>query len=164
MAALRKKPKKAAKKSQSKAEHPRKRGRTPAQLDRQSEIFDMSVCELLSYRQIIAAFKERGESLSMDTVVADIRHEEQRRADELGARRETEKARSVAFYESVQREGMRLAKKSDDAFMQPLARGLDSAVKARERIDKILGLDAPTKVELGIQSLLESLDVPADKA
>lgn len=36
-------------------------------------------------------------------------------------------------------------------------RSLDAALKAQERIDKIRGIDAPTKVELGVVGLIDAL-------
>lgn len=149
----------------------RTRARTPVQLQRQERVFDLAVVSGKSYRLIA---KELG--IALETVVSDMRHEEARRAEELTARRETEKARAVAFYDEVAREGMRLARRSDETVefggdgphagvaspYSSLARGLDAAIKARERVDKILGLDAPTRVEVGLQGLLDALDVPPD--
>ena len=40
---------------------------------------------------------------------------------------------------------------------------LDAMLKARERIDKILGIDAPTRIDIGLTSLLEALAPPPDK-
>lgn len=164
------------------------RPRTPHQLDRQEKCFTLSI-EGKSYRTIAAEMK-----IDMKTVMTDVAAEQQRRADELGARRETEKARAVATYENVIRRAVMKSEVMDriaDAAMadvehareqerrrvdngeRPPAyeeqrdfgfkcndRTLDAILKARERIDKVLGVDAPTKVDLGLSALLEALDVP----
>jgi hypothetical protein len=147
---------------------PRARARTARQLERQERVFVRSVVDGLPYRAIAA---ELGVCLS--TIVKDIRHEEERRAEELGERREVEKARAIAIYERVILEGLRLARKADESVeyggdgagpagvaapFASLARGLDSAVRARERIDKILGVDVPTKVDSAMEKLLQALD------
>ncbi|TAM90621.1 hypothetical protein EPN42_05620 [bacterium] len=143
------------------------RTRTPAQLERQERVFELSVMDGKTVRAIAAEV-----GISQDTVISDLRHEGQRRSDEIAERREVEKARAVSFYSHVAQEGLRLAAEADGveeiggSDEQPprlvskaaLARGLDSAIKARERIDKILGIDAPTKVEVGIEKLLQAFD------
>ncbi len=143
------------------------RARTQYQLDRQSECFMLSV-EGWSIRAIA-----QNKSLACNTVLADIKAEQAVRADQIRERAESEKARSVSFYESVAKRAIRKAEVCD-RILDSIASGgdakltekyLDTAIKARERIDKILGLDAPTKVEIGIATLIESLiDVPDDDA
>jgi hypothetical protein len=142
--------------ARSKAERP-SRARTSKQLERQEKVFNLSVLEDKSYREISAEL-----GIAMQTVVDDMRHEALRRADEIAARRDTELARGIAFYDRAVKKGMQLAEKSTEAFMQPLARGLDSAIKARERIDKLLGLDAPTRVDVAVQGLVEALTTIQD--
>lgn len=151
----------------AKQNSPRARARTARQLDRQGRIFERSVVDQVPYRSIAKEF-----GVCVATVVKDVRHEEARRADELGERREVEKARAIAVYERVILEGFRLAKKADEtvefggedagssgvaAPFASLARGLDSVVRARERIDKILGTDAPTKTDLAMEQLLAAM-------
>ena len=149
---------------------PRVRPRTPQQLKRQEEVFLANVIEGKTVRQLAAQFK-----ISQETVISDIRHEEKRRADENAARRDTDKARSTSFYEHVAAEALRLAAQADGIEVigtesedpndrppklvskQGLVRALDSAIKARERIDKLLGLDAPTKIDVAVQGLVEAL-------
>jgi len=146
-----------------------KNRRTPQQLERQERVFNLSVIENKTIREIAAE-----ESINPATVMSDLRHEEQRRADEISERRELEKARAISFYSHVAQEGLRLAAQADgieeigggDDDEKPprlvskaaLARGLDSAIKARERQDKILGIDAPTKLDVGLQLLADALN------
>lgn len=154
---------KPAKKGAETGQTPTPRARTPQQLARQERAFAMSVLGGQSVRDIAAAL-----GIDKDTAAADIRHEEQRRADELGVRRENEKARSVAFYESVADLALKRAAVSDEILVQirdgtecekkVSDRSYGDAIKARERIDKILGVDAPTRVDLGLQQLLDALD------
>jgi hypothetical protein len=147
----------------------RTRARTPQQLDRQEKAFKLSVEEGKTVRAIAAELH-----VNKDTVVEDIRCESLRRAEENAARREVDRARSIAFYERAAAEGLRLAEQSDGiesigveggeddppprlVSKQGLIRGLDSAIKARERIDKLLGLDAPIKVETDVDKLVAAL-------
>jgi len=108
--------------------------------------------------------REIGKELGIDKDTASkyIRDEEKRRGQELSDARDAHTARAVAFYSAVATKGIKLAEKAEEAFMQPLARGLDSAIHARERIDKLLGLDAPTKVDVGLQKLVDALTVGGD--
>jgi transposase len=131
--------------------------RTAAQLDRQEKVFDRNVMFGRTIRQLAAEF-----GISPETVISDLRHEEQRRSKENAARRSADLARSLSFYDGViaiaqeksklydtllgERDG---AKISDHT--------LDAMLKARERQDKLLGLEAPTKVDLGIQALLAAI-------
>ncbi len=55
---------------------PQSRSRTPVQLARQKRVFDLSVFERKTYRQIAAALL-----ISLETVVLDIRCESKRRYD-----------------------------------------------------------------------------------
>jgi transposase len=144
---------------------PTKRRRTAAQLERQEKHFNMSVLDGLTYREIKAKT-----GASLETIVADIREEALRRADELGDRRESEKARSVAFYESIKVKALRKSELNDKILEKILAgeggkvsdRSLEAALKAQERIDKIQGVDAPTKVDLGLQQLIDAINSDAD--
>ncbi|MDB5069607.1 MAG: hypothetical protein JWM87_718 [Candidatus Eremiobacteraeota bacterium] len=139
------------------------RARTAQQLERQEKAFLASVIDGKSVREIAAEL-----GVDKDTVVSDIRHEEQRRADENAERREADKARSIAFYETVARRALRRAEISDEILEQirdgaecekkVSDRSFDAALKARERIDKLIGLDAPTKVDLGLQQLMDALE------
>ena len=114
----------------------------------------------MSLRQIAVELK-----IDKDTANRYVNAEAERRAEELGERRETEKARAVSFYTGVI---VRALKKSDlnDQITEKILNGedmkvtdrsLDAALKARERIDKILGVDAATKIDTGLQALIEAL-------
>ncbi len=157
-----------AKKAAEQSRAPRTRPRTPRQLKRQEDVFLANVIEGKTVRALAAQFK-----ISQETVISDIRHEEQRRADENASRRETDKARSIAFYERVGSRALKRAEVSDEILVQIRDgaecekkvndRSFEAAIKARERIDKLLGLDAPTKVDLAVQGLVEALTaIPED--
>lgn len=136
-------------------ESSRPKGKRSPELTRslQEQAFYLNVVEGLSYRSI-------GERLNInkDTAHAYVRAESARRREDIEAAREDEQARSLAFYDHVAAKGIEMAAKADGPFMQPLIKGLDSAIRARERRDKLLGLDAPTKVDVGLQVLIDALD------
>lgn len=140
------------------ARNPGKRG---AELTRalQEQAFFLNVIEAKSCRQIAEVM-----GIAPDTASKYIRAEGKRRAADLEATYESEKARSIAFYDEVAARGLTLAQKADDAFMQPLIKGLDSAVHARERRDKILGLDAAVKIDAGLQPLIDALTSAGDES
>lgn len=123
--------------------------RTPAQLERQERVFNMSVMQGLSARKIAEILQ-----LDSKTVIKDLRSEEARRSEELGDRREAEKARAVAFYEGIANRAISIA-------LSPQMPGdsgrLSEALKARERIDKIIGIDAPVQIEAGLGAFLDAL-------
>ena len=118
----------------------------------QEQAFYLNVVEGKTCREIGDILK-----ITKDSASRYIRAEAERRSSEIAADRERLKAESVAFYDEMAALGVELAKKSEGAFMQPLIKGLDSALKARERRDKILGLDAPTKVDIGLEGLVNAL-------
>ncbi len=126
--------------------------RTPAQLERQERVFALSVMHGQTVRQIAKLLK-----IDLGTVLRDIRAEEARRSEELGERREGEKARAVAFYEGVADKALRIAANPK---MPGDSGRLTDALKARERIDKIIGLDAPVQMEVGIAAFLDALKPP----
>ncbi len=128
--------------------------RTPRQLDRQERIFNLSVLGRKTVREIAAEL-----DVSTHTVVADLRCEQERRSEELGERREIEKACAVAFYQHIAAEGMRAAESTPDI------KGLDIAIRARTRIDAILGLNVKTpEVDSRLQLLVDALKLPDDDA
>ena len=150
----------------------RARERTAQQLERQENVFRMSVVQMKTTREIAKEL-----SISQQTVTSDIRHEAARRADEIKERRAEELARSVSVYQNVQRLALNKGQRYDKVVEKMLDGGgekggrasvtdrtLDSIISAQERIDKLLGLDAPTKVEVGLSALLDALTVPDDKA
>lgn len=122
--------------------------RTSRQLERQERVFALSVLSGKTVREIAAEL-----DISAHTVLADLRCEQDRRSEELGERREVEKARAIAFYQHVIAEGLRAADGSLDA------KGLFVAIRARTRIDAILGLDAPEKISVDgtLQTLVAAL-------
>jgi hypothetical protein len=85
--------------------------------------------------------------LAPSTVVQHLHEEELRRADELVTRRQEEKARAVGFYSIVACKAIGIAERAQ----QPGDSGrLAEAIKARLRIDRIIGLDAPSRVDVGL--------------
>lgn len=133
------------------------RTRTPQQLERQEKAFHYSVVDGKTYREIALLL-----GCDKDTVTKDIRAEQERRSEEIAERREVEKARAVAFYERVIGKAMVKSDILDGLLLTPGSKvndhSLEAAIKARERIDKVLGIDAPTKIDLGVQTLLDALD------
>lgn len=137
--------------------------RTAQQLARQERCFTLSVMQNRTIRQIAAEV-----GIDTKTVMKDIRAEEQRRADEIADRREMEKARAVTFYGDIAKRALKKSDKHDEFIQRILNdpdfegkindRSLQDAISARERIDKILGIDAPTKVDLGLQALVDALN------
>lgn len=115
--------------------------------------FLMSIVDGMSTREIGAVL-----DIDHHTAAKYIREESARRAKSLDATREQMVAEAVAFYDEASSLGIELARKSTDAYMQPLVKGLDAAIKARERKDKILGLDAPVKVDMGLQELVNAIN------
>lgn len=128
----------------------RERARTALQLERQEKIFVLNVIGGKSHREIAALLK-----IDKKTVASDIKAEAKRRAGEIAERRETEQAMHLARVDGFYFRSMELA-------MVAGSGALGAAGKALEMRAKILGLDAPTKVELGLQTLLDALDVPPD--
>lgn len=120
--------------------------RTALQLDRQEQVFRMRVIERMTVRQVAAELK-----ISQQTVIDDERAELQRRADEIENRREVEKAAHLALIDDLYLESMN----AKDA---PGTGALGAAAKAIEMRAKILGLDAPTKIDIGVQTLVDALD------
>lgn len=155
------------------------RARTPQQLARQERSFILSVVEGKSVREIAAELH-----VDKDTIVKDIRHESERRSAELADQREVEKARSIAVYRHViklalakgarydqvvklitgeieidpETEEERQKKGTGGGKASVTDRTLGDIVAAQTRIDKLLGVDAPTRVDLGLQQLIDALE------
>lgn len=124
--------------------------RTPAQLERQEKVYELSVCYGLTVRQIAATLQ-----ISLETVIADLRIEHKRREDEDPDRRARALRESVDFYTNVAREALTIAKKGR---MPGDSGRLGDAIKARERIDKLYGNDSPTKIDHGFRELEDALN------
>jgi hypothetical protein len=102
------------------------------------------------------------------TIMLDLKVEGELRAEELGDRRSTEIARAVDFYTDIIRRCLERAEVSDEilvkirdnyAFEGRVSdRSLQEALNARERIDKVLGVEAAVKIDVGMQPLLAALD------
>ena len=127
------------------------RARTPAQLERQEKAYHASVVLQMSHRAIAKELK-----VDKDTIADDIRHESRARVEANAANREYNQANALAMLAEVIRRALRR-----DSRGQVGDRSLDTIVRAQEQIHKLLGLDAPTKVEVGIQDFLKAFEVPA---
>jgi len=141
---------------------PKARRRTPAQCERQFRAFQLSVVDSKTVREIAAEL-----GVDKATIVSDIRHEGERRADAIAERRSNEIGRSVSVYEAIFAKAMRKSAMAD-ALVAKIIKGegkgikvsdrhLDAALKARERIDRVLGLEAAIKVDAGLNTLLDAL-------
>lgn len=152
----------------------RNNGRTKRTLYQEARMEEMFMLHLQGY-----TYRQLGEKFgcSSATICNDLRREEAKRAAELGERREHETARAVATYEDIYRRALVKSEMYDKIVSQAIEpmspeellasakqqsrvtdHALEAALKARERIDKILGIDSPTKVEVGVQALLDALD------
>lgn len=128
---------------------PRVRPATPLQLVRQEKALYLKFAENMSTRAIA---KKLG--VDQKTIIQDIHSEAARLHDELKGEGGLSAARgeAIAFYSHVMSEALKRAKKAFGS------RCYDSALKARERIDKLLGLDEAVKLDIGIQPLLDAID------
>jgi hypothetical protein len=106
----------------------------------------------MTVRQVAAKLK-----ISQDTVIADEKAELERRADEIEGRRDVELAAHLSLVDDLYLESMK--RKGT-----PGTGALGAAAKALEMRSKLLGLDAPTKVEIGIQQLVDALAIPDDES
>lgn len=133
---------------------------TPLQREQQEKAFYLSL-EGRSVREIAAEL-----DLGYSTAAKYVRIEEERRQKQTDADRERNTMRAIETYETIKR---RAFKKSDriDELMESAVAGenvrvtdhsLDPALKAQERIDRIRGIDAPLKVDAGIEKLVSALD------
>jgi len=128
----------------------RARRRTEAQLERQNRVFNLHI-EGKTHREIKAEL-----GISLETVVSDIRHEAVRRAEENAEVREEQQAVQLARMDSLYRDA---AKRFD----VPGSSSLPTAAKVLEMRAKLLGLDAPLKVEGALTVLAESLAEDDDR-
>lgn len=136
--------------------------RTTKQLARQNDVYNRRIAG--------QTINEIADDLGIDrkTVMRDERCEGELRAKELGERRSTEKAKAVNFYEHVASRALKRANVADEILEKirdniefegkVTDRSLDTALHARERIDKVMGVEEAVKVDLGIQPLLDALD------
>ena len=121
------------------------RKRNLVQLARQEKAFELVVLAGKTIRQAAAEI-----GCNPETVLSDLKHEASRREAELGDLRESEKARHLAMVEDLYQKSLTLA-------AMPGTGAIGAAAKALEMRAKLLGLDAPTKVDLGLQTLVEAL-------
>jgi DNA-binding CsgD family transcriptional regulator len=127
-----------------------KRSRTAPQLSRQEQVFKLRVIDRMTVRQVAEKL-----NISLETVLADERAELERRAEEIEERREVETAAHLALVDDLYRQAM--SRKGT-----PGTGALGAAAKALEMRAKLLGLDAPTRVEVGVSQLIEALAIPDD--
>lgn len=139
-----------------------KNRRTPYQLVRQERAFMLHIGGN-SIRKIAAAL-----CVAKGTIVADLYAEGRRRAEELGERREFELVRAIATYELILRKSCARSDAYDtllQEFIDGKRNGLPSfndtalkqALKARARIDRLLGLDVQQKTDERLDAFLDAL-------
>lgn len=149
MAPKKKTDEKPASQAATKAERTGTSSRTPAEMKRllrQEEVFRKRIIER---RTVRAVAEEMG--LCLQTVIDDCKAELQRRADELADRRETEKVEQLSMVEDLYLQSLAMRE-------VPGSGALGAAGKALEMRARILGLDAPTKVDVGLQKLFAAFD------
>jgi hypothetical protein len=133
-----------------------KNRRTAVQLERQEKAFLLNVIECRTIRQVAIDL-----GVSQETVISDIRHEMELRAKENESRREHDTAVSIARYQGVITKAEKKSELYDGiagAGGKVVDHSLDAILKAQERIDKLLGLEAPSRIDLGLSTLLEAID------
>jgi hypothetical protein len=124
----------------------RTRARTPKQIERQEQVFALSVLHGKSHRAIAATLK-----VNKKTVSRDIEEEAQRRADEIEHRRDVEQAMHLARIDHLYRRGLDLAG-------TPGAGGLAAAGKALEMRARMLGLEKAPPVDDFREQLLRAME------
>jgi hypothetical protein len=134
---------------------------TPRQRELREKAFYLHI-EGHSYRAI-------GQILEIhpDTAGKYVRAEYELRVVEFDKNRDEATFRAWAFYESVKRRAIKRAEAYDAAMGAGTAKGLSdnsfmAALKAQERIDKILGVDSPSKLDDSLRRLAEALQEPDD--
>jgi IS30 family transposase len=141
---------------------PKQQTRNPKQLLRQEQAFMLNL-QGLSMREVSAKM-----GISLATIHADIQHEGERRKAENAARRKYDTARAIATYELIMRKAY---DKSDlcDQLLREMIDGklkvgsvgdnsLSVIIKARSRIDKLLGLEVPGKTDDWMEVVIRALD------
>jgi hypothetical protein len=137
---------------------PAQKERTAKQLERQEKCFNLSIEQSKSTREIALAMK-----MSKTTVSDDIRAELLRRHTENASRREYETTRAVAFYERMialaltfepDEENEEIDK--EDRIKRIPDRSINTAIKARERIDKLFGLEGPDNAQQLMKIIVEN--------
>lgn len=129
----------------------------------QEEVFTLSI-EGWTVRQI-----SEKTGLSLKTVISYRKAESQRRAQENAERREHDRDEALAFYDSVIKRAIAKSEMYDALLSGEVPakvtdHTLDAMIKARERKDKILGLDTPVKVDVGLDAFLDALFAPGETA
>ncbi len=130
--------------------------RTPQQLERQERVWKLSVLEFKTIRAIAAEVK-----IAQETVISDLRYEFARVEAETERRRANEQAISIATYQGIAVDAIRKGEMYDGiagAGGKVVDHTLDARLKARERLDKILGIESPTRVDLTMQTLIDALE------
>src|ERR1039458_3618551 len=133
----------------------RVRDKTPFQLQRAEKIYEMHVFGR-STRRITAELSSPGPDgaappfahLDRGTVMRDIAEERQRRVEKHGERAEEHRADSIAAYGLIKQQAL-----ADEGGSH-----LFAAIKAQERIDRILGIDQPVKLDLRLNDLWAKVD------
>jgi hypothetical protein len=133
----------------------RAREKTAFQLQRAEQIYDLFVTGS-STRRIVAELTTPGPDgaaprfahLDRGTVLRDIREERQRRVEKDGEKSELHRADAVALYGIIKERAL-----ADESCSH-----LFEALKAQERIDRILGIDQPVKLDIRLGDLWAKID------
>ena len=118
-------------------------------LNRQEQVFEMSVMYGMTVRQIARMLRA-----SLTTIIADLKRETLIRVEAQKAREDHESQIAIEFYTDIARQAQNAAR--DPVFPGDVSQ-FGTAVKARERIDRIKGIDAPVRIDAGIDGLVAAL-------
>ncbi len=116
-------------------------------LNRQERAFELSVIEGMSVPQIARTL-----GVSEFTVRSDIRAEEVIRIAESEETRSAEQVRQLILVQDVINEARASRNRPGTGAFSAMTKGIEMRAK-------LLGLDAPTKVELGVSQLLEAISI-----
>ncbi len=130
-----------------KLEYDKVLNRSARQLSRQERAFELSVIEGLTTAQIA---RELG--ISEPTVRGDLRAEETLRIAENEETRSAEQVRQLMLVQDVIKEARASRNRPGTGAFSAMTKGIEMRAK-------LLGLDAPTKIELGVAQLLEAISI-----
>lgn len=116
-------------------------------LNRQERAFELSVIEGMSVPQIARTL-----GVSEFTVRSDMRAEEVIRIAESEETRSAEQIRQLMLVQDVIKEARASRNRPGTGAFSAMTKGIEMRAK-------LLGLDAPTKIELGVAQLLEAISI-----
>lgn len=130
--------------------HGQSQSRTAKRRELQEQVYLARVIEHLTVRQVAEKL-----GIATETVMAYEKAEQVRRVDEIASQREEQQANHLALIDDLHRSAMALRS-------VPGTGSLAAAAKAIEMRAKILGLDAPTRIDIGVQRLVEAFEPAAE--